>query len=156
MLLSAKPIKKKTKELHMGSFLGIWIKVISCLLLTMLLVVSYIIYQKPFKWKSAEFVVILVLGVGILTYGIVNVSYIINPKIETVKAAYVCQYYKGTVLGNAYIFEDEKGNIIDLDVDPITRNKCLHKKQFDDDKVYSLTFETQSNTITSVKELNDN
>ena len=56
----------------MGSFLGIWIKLFSSLLFIVLLVGSYIISQKPFKWKIPEFIVTAVFGMGLLIYGMLN------------------------------------------------------------------------------------
>ena len=58
--------------------------------------------------------------------------------------------------GREYHFFDEKDNSYDLTMDPITSRKLLGDNDFDKDTIYTIIYETKSETIVGINVHNTN
>lgn len=87
-------------------FNGIWIKAISLLVMSVIVLTCDIYALKKMKWKSYEFMVVIVVCIFLLVLGCKNINYATNPEIETISVYYNYQNSNGVIFGREYFFFD--------------------------------------------------
>lgn len=83
-------------------------------------------------------------------FGLINVSRAVNPDIQQATVNFVYQSQNGVMFGREYHFVDENDNDYDLTMDPITSGKLLGDNDFDDNTIYTITYEAKSKTIVGI------
>lgn len=136
-------------------FNGIWIKAISLLLMSVIVLTCDIYALKKMKWKSYEFMVVIVVCIFLLVLGCKNINYATNPEIETISVYYNYQNSNGVIFGREYFFFDENGESYCLTMDPITTRKIFKNKDFNKKTKYIIKYEKKSNVIVYIDEATD-
>lgn len=129
---------------------GIWIKGISEILIAILAFLCGLFAYKKLNWKSIELSSAILVCLVVMVFGFINISHAINPNIQQVTANYVYQSKTGVVFGREYHFVDKDDNYYDLTMDPITYNKLLDGVDFNENILYTISYETKSNTIVDI------
>ncbi len=136
-------------------FNGIWIKAISLLVMSVIVLTCGIYALKKMKWKSYEFMVVIVVCIFLLVLGCKNINYATNPEIETISVYYNYQNSNGVIFGREYFFFDENGESYCLTMDPITTRKIFQNMDFNKKTKYIIKYEKKSNVIVYIDEATD-
>ncbi len=133
---------------------GIWIKVISYFVATLILILLGIYFYKKPKNDKKELVLIIVLSIITFIAGTVNTTYLIKPHIEHETVKYIYHSRSGVLFGTEYYFTGTDGKSYDLVLDPISYKKIMNGVDFEKNTYYIIGYESRAEIITSVKTLN--
>lgn len=134
-------------------FGGILIKALSQIIISLIVFISGFIAYRRLDWKKFEFGFVIIIGIVLLFYGCINVTYAIKPEIKQVNVSYNYQSSNGVIFGREYHFVDKNGNFYDLTMDPITSRKIFEKKEFNKATEYTITYEEKSQSIVGIETL---
>jgi|GEM_PF-1822278 hypothetical protein len=129
---------------------GIWIKAGAEILLAIIALLCGIYAYKKLNWKTVELSATVLICLIMFVFGLTNVSRAVNPDIQQATVNFVYQSQNGVMFGREYHFIDENDNDYDLTMDPITSGKLLGDNDFDDNTIYTITYEAKSKTIVGI------
>ena len=123
---------------------GIWIKGIVKIAIAVIAFLCGIYAHKKLKWKVQELSVTALICLGVMVFGLIDISHAIKPNIQQITVHYVSESKFG------YHFIDENENNYDLTMDSITYGKLLDGAELDKDTLYTITYEEKSDTIIGI------